>query len=198
MNGWIGAYLMNGYKKRTFQKKLDILLATKWLISNIPFNEISIQSIANKAHVSQVTIYNIFTTKKLLIDEAVKAVASDDIQDIWDVISATTPIEERLPLYFHTSFNHSVSRPQHREIMAYIFRDPTSSLCSFVSQKYVATTPYLIKLYDDAKNEGFINDSFTLELFLKMLDIYTRTDRQFLTTQTERDFIVDCIIRSLR
>lgn len=189
---------MNGYEKRTQQKRRDILLATKYLVSNIPMNSISILEIASRANVSQVTIYNIFQNKKNLLDEAIKELSDEDIQDIWDIASSDIPIQERLPLYFKASFEHSLKRPQHRFILDYIFADAKSNLYKFVTEKYLATTPHLLRLYDDGIKAGMIRKNISKESFLKLLDICTRIERHFFIVPDDRDLLIECIIHSFK
>src|SRR5690625_2379966 len=62
---------MDGFKKRTEQKKKDILDAALKLVIKYGIKKVSINEIAKDADVSQVTIYNYFGSKDQLIDEVI-------------------------------------------------------------------------------------------------------------------------------
>jgi len=186
---------MNGYEKRTQQKRNDILNAAFETISLVPIQDISIQDIAKRAHVSHVTIYNLFGSKASLLDEAAKECADHDIKEILDVLKSDSPVQKRLRLYFAVSFQHSVDRPQFQPLMNYIFHDKDSSLYKYVTAQYAMTVPYLEKLYDDGQKAGIIRPSLTAQQFMKLLDICTRINRRFLLDDAMRETITDCVFR---
>lgn len=63
---------MNGFERRTEQKKEQILKVALELFSQHGFKKVSISDIAHKADVSPVTIYNHFGSKDGLIRESIK------------------------------------------------------------------------------------------------------------------------------
>jgi AcrR family transcriptional regulator len=63
---------LNGYVRRKEQKKMDIKKAAFTLFQQQGVKDIKIEDIANKAGVSQVTIYNHFGSKEALFREVVK------------------------------------------------------------------------------------------------------------------------------
>ncbi|NLL55787.1 MAG: TetR/AcrR family transcriptional regulator [Clostridiales bacterium] len=187
---------MNGYEQRTLRKKLDIINATKYLVCNYPVRNISIEMIAKEAKVSPVTIYNIFGSKKLAINEAIRILADEDRDDILSIISSSLPIKERLYQYFNHSFNHTIERPQQRALFEYIFSSENIDLQNYVVSGYGITLPFLTKLYEDGRKENLIQEGISVELFFKMLDMYTRIERSFLLIPEEKDIIINSIINS--
>lgn len=187
---------MNGYQRRTEKKREDILNATKKLVCDIPLDRLSIIKIADEANVSQVTIYNLYENKKQLINEAIKSLSIDDINDIISVLSSNTPVSERLLLYFHKSFSHSVNKPQFNGIMAYIFSNQDKELKTTIEKLYVETIPLLTRLYTEGQAAKIIRPSIMIDDFFRLLDIYTRIDRQFLISPNQRHVIIESIIHS--
>ncbi len=186
------------YEQRTIKKRLAILNATKTLICHHPIEDLTIHLIARQAKASQVTIYNIFGNKKALINEAIRILSQEDIEDIVGVISSTLPIEERLFQYFNHSFNHSVEKPKLKGILDYIFNQQDVNLKDFILSEYAKTMPYLIKLYEDGRKEALIRATISAEQFLKMLDMYTQIDRSFLLIPHEKELIIESILKSFR
>jgi len=187
---------MNGYQRRTEKKREDILNATKKLVCDIPLDRLSIIKIADEANVSQVTIYNLYENKKQLINEAIKSLSIDDINDIISVLSSNTPVSERLLLYFQKSFSHSVNKPQFNGIMAYIFSNQDKELKTTIEKLYVETIPLLTRLYTEGQAAKIIRPSIMIDDFFRLLDIYTRIDRQFLISPNQRHVIIESIIHS--
>ncbi|WP_326938278.1 TetR/AcrR family transcriptional regulator [Alkalihalobacillus alcalophilus] len=63
---------MNGFERRKEQKKKNILEASLALFKEYGIQKVSIAEIAQKANVSQVTIYNYFESKDNLVQHVFK------------------------------------------------------------------------------------------------------------------------------
>src|SRR5690554_5735283 len=87
---------MDGFERRREQKKKDILQAALDLFMKYGTQKVSVSEIAKKANVSQVTIYNYFESKDLLINEVLKYY----IDKVWNeqiqILDSDLPFNEKL------------------------------------------------------------------------------------------------------
>ncbi|MGD9142667.1 MAG: TetR/AcrR family transcriptional regulator, partial [Dehalococcoidia bacterium] len=87
---------MNGFERRTEQKKESIRRAAIELFQLYGFNKVSIGDIARKANVSHVTIYNHFGSKEELIRDVIKTVTYDMIEKSREIIDGDKPFLEKI------------------------------------------------------------------------------------------------------
>ncbi len=187
---------MNKHVLRTKQKEQSILKATVTLVANQPIEHITIDKIKSAAKVSQVTIYKLFETKDNLINTAIKELSVGAVNSIMNVISSDINPRERLKEYFRTSFNTTLSYPCHKDILEYIFSGINTDLMNFVLSLYKDTYSHLERLYDDSRKENIVRSEISLQQFLKMCDMFTRTQPQFYQTDDEMNLLLESIVRS--
>jgi len=77
---------MTKYEIRTNQKKAAIIEAAKELFSSKGFINVSIKEIADKAHVSQVSIYNYFGSKEALVGEYITQLMENTLQSAHEIL----------------------------------------------------------------------------------------------------------------
>ncbi|MCC9296221.1 TetR/AcrR family transcriptional regulator [Clostridium sp. MT-14] len=87
---------MNGYEKRTKQKKDSILeIATKLFIER-GITNVSISEISTKAGVSQVSIYNYFGDKNNLAREAFISYIKQVVREYEELLDRDIPFSEKI------------------------------------------------------------------------------------------------------
>lgn len=86
----------NGYERRKSRKRAQILTAATELFRENGFSHVSINQIADKANVSQVTIYNHFGDKYHLVEAVVMRIANEKIDEYRSILSGDGPWIERL------------------------------------------------------------------------------------------------------
>lgn len=112
---------MNGFERRTEQKKESIRRAAMELFQTHGFNKVSIGDIARKAHVSHVTIYNHFHSKEELTREIIKKIATDLTNKAREIIESDQPYLEKIKkLIFNKT---SVAAQYQGELVKAIARD---------------------------------------------------------------------------
>ena len=73
--------LMNKYELRTNKKKEDIVNSALALFRDNGFQNTSIKQIADRAKVSQVSIYNYFGSKDALVTECAKVIMKNTLEN---------------------------------------------------------------------------------------------------------------------
>ncbi len=187
---------MNKHVLRTQQKKEDILNATINLVGTNPLEHITVEKIKKAARVSQVTMYKLFGSKDNLINIAIKEFAEKSINVVMEVLNSDTNPRDRLKGYFRASFNLAITYPNQREIIEYVFSGVNPDLNTYVFNLYLKTYPALERLYNDIKKENHIRSEISFEQFLKMCDMFTRTQPQFYQTSEEMELLLESLVRS--
>ncbi len=87
---------MNGFERRKEQKKNSIRRVALELFKVYGFNKVSMNDIARKAGVSQVTIYNHFGSKEELVRDVIKTLCVDLLGKYRAIIKGEGPFLEKL------------------------------------------------------------------------------------------------------
>ena len=77
---------MDGFEKRRNEKKKAIMHTALELFDQYGFDKVTVTEIAEKAHVSKVSIYNFFESKDNLRRIIIKNILDDSIQRIRELI----------------------------------------------------------------------------------------------------------------
>ncbi|UOQ43589.1 TetR/AcrR family transcriptional regulator [Halobacillus salinarum] len=166
---------MNGFERRTERKKNNILQAAYELFSVHGVQKVSIQEIAKKAQVSQVTIYNYFGGKDELLFATVKqfayqqidqfrAVLEDESRDFRDKIGCLISNKKEI-LHMDSDFLNTMMSDQ-------------PEIQSFVNELAETTTiPLLIELIEQGKKEGAVHPDLSVKSILFYVDMYFQTMR---------------------
>lgn len=104
---------MNKYKITTMKKKKSIVDAALFLFQKNGFTDVSIKEIASAAKVSQVSIYNYFSSKEALVAECAKVVIEDTLRKASEILEMDIPFLEKLNKALHVcneSINVSISK----------------------------------------------------------------------------------------
>ena len=89
---------MNGFEKRTSEKKEAILVAARELFARCGIRAVSISEIAKAAHVSQVSIYNYYGDKNSLAREALLSFVDTAISGYNEIMARDIPFGEKMEL----------------------------------------------------------------------------------------------------
>ncbi|MYL32493.1 TetR family transcriptional regulator [Pontibacillus yanchengensis] len=167
---------MNGFERRTELKKKNILDTAFELFSRQGIQKVSIQEIAKKAEVSQVTIYNYFGSKDQLLVESVKSFAFSRIEEVKDLLHDPSlafdeKIRQLITLKMDNIFQFDL------EFMQALMSD-RPELKEFIdefSQSY--TIPLFMDLLEEGKEAGFIHHSISLQMMMFYVDMYYQAMR---------------------
>jgi AcrR family transcriptional regulator len=87
---------MDGYKKRTEEKKQRIFQAAVELFQKHGINKVTVRDIAAYAGVSHVTVYKHFGRKNEAIRNIVKAQGMSILSELREIVTSDIPLEEKL------------------------------------------------------------------------------------------------------
>ena len=87
---------MDGFERRTEQKKEQIRRAALDLFKRYGFEKVSIADIAREARVSHVTIYTHFGNKDALVRDIIQKEINDFVTRLDEMISADTPFPRKM------------------------------------------------------------------------------------------------------
>jgi AcrR family transcriptional regulator len=164
--------IMNGFKRRKEQKKENIRRATMELFKVYGFKKVSISDIANKAGVSQVTIYNHFGSKEELVREVVRTQLLDIMGKYREMIKEEKPFPEKMEAIIFDKTG--IVNQYHGEFTrTAISGDPELQqfMESFWRGKVVQMT---VDLLEEGKRQGYVNPELSHEALLLYLEILRR------------------------
>ncbi len=168
---------MDGFQRRREQKKLDILKAALSLFLEYGIQKVSINEIAKKANVSQVTIYNYFENKHTLVNEVMIHYIDTAINDFQKTVTANISFPEKIKSIV---FNKGeIANQIHEEFYQYLMNEYTTE-GNYIEEIYVKKTiPLFTDLLKEGKEQGYIDPNTSDEaimFYIKMLKDYIQRD----------------------
>jgi len=158
---------MNGYEKRTKLKKDSIIRAAWELFSDRGITNVSINEIATKAKVSQVSIYNYFGDKNTLAKEILVSYLDKTIHGYDEILEREIPFSEKLKLIIDkkhkaaAEFSRSAfsSSAWEDKIFQQVYKEAVHSKAISVYMKFIEL----------GKKEGVIDKSVPTDAILAFL-----------------------------
>ena len=152
------------------QKKVDsIILNASRLFVQHGYHKVTMESIAQYANVSKVTLYKYFSDKQVLYEHILKEIYLEEYNEVVEVINSHKPFEEKIDGVVKARIKkyYDKSKP--------IFSGEIT--LSLDVQKFIKKYTKLMnkqrtKLYEQGKMEGFINEDIsdeTLEMYFKII-----------------------------
>ena len=160
---------MNGFERRKEQKKESIRRAALELFQVHGFKKVSINDIASKAGVSQVTIYNHFGSKDELVHDIVKAVFLSYIEKYRAIIKGEKSFAEKLESMvfektdlasqYHGEWIQTVvqSYPEIQQFIETVWQQEVNQL--------------MIDFFEEGGKQGYVNPELSQEALLLYLEI---------------------------
>lgn len=167
---------MNGFERRKERKKQNILNASLSLFSEYGVQKVSIQEIAQKAQVSQVTIYNYFGGKDELLFETVKKfiygrlehfrkIVHDDQMNFKEKIRFVIQDKKESILHMDPGFLQTVivDQPELQELI----------------QKFTEkdAVPLLMELVNQGKEQGYVHPDISIRSIMFYIEMYYQAMR---------------------
>ena len=161
---------MNGFERRKKQKKDNIRWAALELFQAYGFKKVSINDIAQKAGVSQVTIYNHYGSKDELVRDVVKNLLYGVIDKYRDIIKEKKPFLEKLQaIVFDKS---ELIGKFHGELTQTVISQDLE-MRQFVESIWQGEiNQMLIDLFEDGRKEGYISPGLSQEAILTYYEIF--------------------------
>lgn len=163
---------MDGFERRKEQKKESIRRAALELFQNYGFKKVSVSDIAERAGVSQVTIYNHFTNKDVLIRDVLQSYAMILVARYKSMIESDRPFQEKLEdIVFDKS--EVVSEFQGELLRTWMQNDP--NMQAFIEDLYTNhVMPVARNFFQEGLRQGYIDRRFSLETIMYYFEIFRR------------------------
>ena len=159
--------LMNKYELRTNKKKEAIVNSALALFSDNGFQNTSIKQIADKAKVSQVSIYNYFGSKDALVTECAKIIMKNTLEKAKQILDE--------PIGFIEKLNKALSLCTgeiHRALNEYFSTKALDDkvFLSLLSDGLISVQCEIYEAFLEAgKEEGAIDKSIPTEVLMKYI-----------------------------
>ncbi|WP_223699992.1 TetR/AcrR family transcriptional regulator [Sutcliffiella deserti] len=155
---------MDGFKRRREHKMNNILEAALALFMEYGVQKISIAEIANKANVSQVTIYNYFESKHNLIHEVFLHYINKVSNEFEELVYSNIAFPEKIKKII---FNKKeVSTQINEEFYQYLMKE-YSKEDNEIERIYIEkAVPYFTYIFKEGKEQGYIDQSLSDEAIL--------------------------------
>ncbi|AIO19674.1 HTH-type transcriptional repressor Bm3R1 [Candidatus Izimaplasma bacterium HR1] len=152
------------------QKKVDsIVLNASRLFVQHGYHKVTMESIAQYANVSKVTLYKYFADKQVLYEHILKTIYLEEYNEIIEVIDSHVPFEEKIDGVVKARIKkyYDNNKPIfHGEITLSL------DLQKFIKKHKKQMIIQRKKLYEQGKMEGFICEDVTdqtLEMYFKII-----------------------------
>lgn len=189
---------MNKYEIRTNKKKQAILNSSLELFQKNGFVNTSIKEIAAQAKVSQVSIYNYFVSKNLLVKESISFLMDDILLMAEEFLSLDIPFPKKLSKALalcSKEVNHSVEE----FFTVTALKDPqmVQAIISTIADKQIL----LYQKYIEAgKKDGFIDTTIptsTILDYVKAFNTIGSTPKYLEQDDKYRDDLFKLLVRGL-
>ncbi|MCA0969737.1 TetR/AcrR family transcriptional regulator [Halobacillus litoralis] len=175
---------MNGFERRKERKKQNILHAALHLFSDYGVQKVSIQEIAKRAQVSQVTIYNYFGSKDQLLYHTVEMLIYKRLESSRSIIDdESLSFKEKMKSLI-TSKKQDVTEYHTEFIQSILSEQPDiQKLLHDFNENH--TIPLLMKLVNEGKEEGLVHQELSFETISFFVNMYYQAFHSLPTSQKE-------------
>ena len=161
---------MDGFERRRQAKKEAVLFAALELFKQYGFNKVSIADIANKASVSQVSIYNFFDSKENLKNYLLNRLWDDYYNSIMSVMNSDDTIEEKIENLFLTMVEYY--RNYTANFMAESVRSQLADKDKNAVFQLDSIDEALISLLRQGQSEGVIKRNISINVMLSYIEMF--------------------------
>ena len=145
---------MNGFERRRNQKKKQILDAARELLFSRGAQKVTVREIAEKAHVSPVSIYNFFESKENLFRQAFFAYMDQAMEQLMALVNSDMPVRAKIGKLYKIS-GEMAGEISEEAYASYPQDDP---LTQKFKEEYAVkkAVPAMTRLVEQAKASGAI------------------------------------------
>ena len=161
---------MNGFERRKEQKKDNIRRAALELFQAYGFKKVSINDIAQKAGVSQVTIYTHFGSKDELVRDVIKNLFYSMLEKYRGIVKEEKPFLRKLEAIV---FDKSELIGQFQGELRQAVFSQDLEMRQFVESIWQGEiNQLLIDLFEDGRKQGYISTDLSREAILTYYEIF--------------------------
>ncbi len=175
-----GDYYMNGYLKRTRDKRNSILKAAQELFFMNGVTETSISDISGKAKVSQGSIYNYFGSKEAILSEVMYEYITKALNSTEAVLELDLPFSQKIEMMFSLrDKSDGVMSPGFLKSVAWNDPKIQGLFREILSEKAL---PFITRFIELGKKEGAVDKQISAEAVMAHISAY-------MTLFTHPDFL---------
>ncbi|WP_226576592.1 TetR/AcrR family transcriptional regulator [Halobacillus litoralis] len=162
---------MNGFEKRKERKKENILNASLSLFSEYGVAKVSVQEIARKAAVSQVTIYNYFGGKDQLLYETIKKFMYERLEQFRHIVhDPSINFKDKIEHIIHGK-KESILHVDPGFLQAIMTDHPNiQKLTESFTKNH--SIPLLMELIKQGKDAGYVHPDLSFRAILFYIEMY--------------------------
>jgi Transcriptional regulator len=157
---------MNGYEKRTEQKKESILETAQSMFFKFGYQQVSMIDIAKKANVSKVTIFNYYGSKEILAREMMKRYINNYLCNWNEILNKELSFIEKMELIF------SIDNPK-SQLLTVATMSQEAWKDPFIRQLYEEESTclysFLVMLFQEGKDKGEFDNTVPNDTILDYL-----------------------------
>lgn len=159
---------MNGFEKRRLKKKNSILIAALNLFKQYGYKRVTVAEIAEKASVSQVSIYNYFESKENLKHELLMKLIDEYYLEIKNILERQDSMIVKLEKLLRSMIDAAK-----KSSMQFLLESASDILVNeYISKKRNKIKNLIINFVEQGKKEGIIDDSVSTEAIAIFIEIF--------------------------
>ncbi|WP_139902754.1 TetR/AcrR family transcriptional regulator [Clostridium thermarum] len=160
---------MNGYEKRTQDKRNQVLEAAFELMSKDGgIENLTIDDVAKNAKVSKTSIFKYFGSKENLINEVFKYFLDKIGNTAREIMSKNMPFEETLIAMTQNKINHikKINKQFYLDLMDFLTRKQDNGLSLLMDQYTKESYSIMLDLFHRGRKEGKVDLKYSDEFLL--------------------------------
>ncbi len=162
--------MMNGYERRTEEKKKLILNTALDMFLRSGISNTSVSDIAKTAKVSKVTIFNYFQTKDNLAREALKIYFDQYISSFINIIESNKTFIEKSEEIFSLSAENAPTMMESDILSKEVWEDPLMQ--QIYNELVNESMLFLIKYIEQGKKEGIIDSVIPTNALISFISMW--------------------------
>lgn len=162
--------MMNGYERRTEEKKKLILNTALDMFLRSGISNTSVSDIAKTAKVSKVTIFNYFQSKDNLAREALKIYFDQYISSFINIIESNKTFIEKSEEIFSLSAKNAPTMMESDILSKEVWEDPLMQ--QIYNELVNESMLFLIKYIEQGKKEGIIDSVIPTNALISFISMW--------------------------
>ncbi|GJM68921.1 TetR family transcriptional regulator [Paenibacillus macerans] len=162
---------MNGFERRANFKKQHIIQVTREQFKSQPPSKISVRDIAKEAKVSVVTLYNYFQSKEGLVQEGVRTILSEQLEQMERVMRSSDPFPQKLQQLIMAK--NALITHFSPEFLQEMRKD--KGLADLVNNEFLERTRKLVEDFiEEGKRIGELSEDMPSRFIYKLLELFRK------------------------
>lgn len=160
---------MNGFEKRTYEKKKQVLEATfKLMNTDAGIENVTVDEITRHSNVGKTTIFKYFGSKENLLHEVFKYFLTQMGETAREIMAENKPFEETIIAMSQNKINYlkKINKQFYLDLMDYFTKKDDDGL-SLMMQQYVNESySLMLDLFHRGRKEGKVDLKYSDEFLL--------------------------------